>query len=125
MRNKRLKLKLVSSLAVLAAEQTLMLKVSVMLPPVGMQIREKFLVEKTASQVRFPSGKKKTFKRFRQDLHQVVVEGKRTDDLKYVMETDDNSHLFACYLVSIFGHYTQGQKSNDHHMAGNKEVMDL
>ena len=55
----------------------------------------------------------------------MVVDGRKTDDLQYVMETDDNSHLFACCLVSVFGDYAQGHPSNDHHMAGNKEVMDL
>ena len=69
--------------------------------------------------------KRENFKRFRNDLHQVVVEGKKTDDLKYVMETDDNSYLFACYLVSVFGDYAQGHQCNDQHMTGNKEVMDL
>ena len=69
--------------------------------------------------------KKKNFKRFRHDLHQVVVEGRKTDDLQYLMETDDNSHLFACYLVSVFGDCVQGHQSNDHHMTGNKEVMGL
>ena len=54
--------------------------------------------------------KKKSFKRFGQDLHRVVVEGRKTDDLQYVMETDDNSHLFECYLVSVFGDYTQGHQ---------------
>ena len=55
----------------------------------------------------------------------MVVDGRKTDDLQYVMETDDNSHLFACCLVSVFGDYARGHPSNDHHMAGNKEVMDL
>ena len=56
--------------------------------------------------------KEKSFKRFRQDLHRIV-------------ETDDNLHLFACYLVSVFGDYAQGHQSNDHHITRNKEVMDL
>ena len=47
--------------------------------------------------------KKKNFKKFKHGIAQVVVEGKNTDDLQYVMEIDDNSHLFACYLLSIFG----------------------
>ena len=54
-----------------------------------------------------------------------MVEGKNTDDLLYVMEIEDNSHLFACYLLSIFGDFTEGYRSEGHRMAGNAEVMDL
>ena len=42
--------------------------------------------------------KKKSFKRFRRDLAQVVFEGKNTDNLWYVLETEGYSHLFACFL---------------------------
>ena len=50
--------------------------------------------------------KKKNFKRFKHDIARVVVEGRNTDDLQYVVEVDDNSHLFACYLF-IFGGFTE------------------
>ena len=69
--------------------------------------------------------KKKNFKRFKHDIARVVVEGRNTDDLQYVMEIDDNSHLFACYLLSIFGDFTEGHSSEGHSMGGNAEVMDL
>ena len=69
--------------------------------------------------------KKKNFKWFKHDIARVVVEGRNTDDLQYVMEIDDNSHLFACYLLSIFGDFTEGHSSEGHSMAGNAEVMDL
>ena len=42
-----------------------------------------------------------------------------------MLETDGYSHLFACYLLSVFGTFTEGQKSESHRMAGNAEVMDL
>ena len=64
--------------------------------------------------------KKKNFERFKHDIAGVVVEGRNSDDLQYVMKIDDNSHLFACYLLSVFGDFTEG-----HSMAGNAEVMDL
>ena len=69
--------------------------------------------------------KKKSFKRFKHDIAQVAVEGRNTDDLQYVMEIDDNSHLFACYLLSIFGDFTEGHSSEGHSMAGNADVMEL
>ena len=34
-------------------------------------------------------------------------------------------HLFACYLLSIFGDFIEGHSSDGHSMAGNAEVMDL
>ena len=67
--------------------------------------------------------KRKNFKRFKRDLDQVVVHGKNTDDLQYVRETDSYTHLFACYLLSVFGTFTEGHKSASHCIAGNDEVM--
>ena len=69
--------------------------------------------------------RKKNFKRFKADLQQVLLQAKNTDDVQYVLETDGYSHLFACYLLSVFGTFTEGQKSDGHLMAGNAEVMDL
>ena len=54
-----------------------------------------------------------------------MVEGRNTDDLQYVMKVDDNSHLFVCYLLSVFSDFTEGHSSEGHSMAGNAEVMDL
>ena len=54
-----------------------------------------------------------------------MVNGKNTDDVQYVKEADSYSHVFACYLLSAFGTFTEGQKSASHCMAGNKEVMNL
>ena len=54
-----------------------------------------------------------------------MVHGKNTDDLQYVRETDSYSHLFACYLLSVFDTFTEGHKSASHCMAGNEEVMGL
>ena len=68
--------------------------------------------------------KKKNFKRFKHDLQQAVLQGKNTDDVQYVLETDGYSHPFACYLLSVFGTFTEGQNSEGHRMAGNAEVMD-
>ena len=71
------------------------------------------------------SVRKKNFKRFKHDLAQVVIEGKLTDDLQYVMGTDDNSDLYACHLLSAFGDFAEGHSSEGHRMAGNAEVMEL
>ena len=54
-----------------------------------------------------------------------MLQGRNTDDVQYVLETDGYSHLFACYLLSVFGTFTEGQKSEGHRMAGNAKVMDL
>ena len=45
--------------------------------------------------------------RVKHDIAWVVVEGRNTDDLQYLLEIDDNSHLFACYLLSIFVDFTE------------------
>ena len=86
--------------------------------------REKTLAMRTVSQVSLLK-KKKSFKKFKRDRAQVMIQGKDIDDLQYVMETDCNSHLFACYLLSVFGGFAEGHKSEAHHMSGNSEVMDL
>ena len=67
--------------------------------------------------------KRKNFKRFRQDLHQVVIEGKRTDDLQYVMEMGDNSRIYAYFLLYIFVDFTRSHRN--HYMFENKKVMAL
>ena len=67
--------------------------------------------------------KRRNFKRFRPDLHQLVIKGKNTDDLQYVMEMGDNLHIYAYFLLSIFGDFARGNK--DHNVFGNKEAMDL
>ena len=70
------------------------------------------------------SGKRKDFKRFKGDLAQVVIEGKCTDELQYIMETDV-THLYACYLIACFGGVTEALRTEGHQMIGNQEVMDL
>ena len=54
-----------------------------------------------------------------------MVKGRNTDDVQYLKEADSYPHLFACYLLSAFGIFTEGKKSASHCMAGNKEVIDL
>ena len=71
------------------------------------------------------SGKRKNFKRFKSDLAQVVIKGKCTDELQYTMETDDVTHLYACYLIACFGGITEALRTEGHQMIGNQEVMDL
>ena len=69
------------------------------------------------------SGKKKNLKRFKSDLAQVVIEGKCTDELQYIMETDDVTHFYACYLITCFGGITEALRTDQ--MIGNQDVMDL
>ena len=64
---------------------------------------------------------KKDFKRFKLDLD-VVVKGKNTDSLRYLMETEDNTQLFAYYLLSVFGSVTEALKSEGHGMTGNERL---
>ena len=52
-----------------------------------------------------------------------MIEGKRTDDLQYVMEMGDNSRLYAYFLLYVFGYFTRSHR--DHYMFENKEVMAL
>ena len=39
--------------------------------------------------------KKKSFKRFRHDLKQVVIRGKCASGLQYILETDNNPSLYT------------------------------
>ena len=48
--------------------------------------------------------KKKNFKRFKPDLQQVVLQGKNTDDVQYVLEIDGYSHLLhaiCCQFLAL------------------------
>ena len=69
--------------------------------------------------------KRMNFKKFKHNLDQVLIHGKNIDDLLYVREADSYSHLFSCYLLSVFGTFTEGHKSASHCMARNEEVMGL
>ena len=66
---------------------------------------------------------KMDFKRFSLYLEQVVVKGKNTDSLQYLMEKDHSTQLFAYYLLSVFGSATEALKSEGHSMTGNEEVV--
>ena len=68
--------------------------------------------------------KKKSFKRFRHDLEQVVIRGKCTSGLQYILETD-HKNLYASYLLSVFGDFAGAHGTVSHKMADNPEVMDL
>ena len=68
---------------------------------------------------------KKDFKWFKSDLAQAVVKGRNTDGLQYIIETDDNTHLYAYYLLFCFGSLTEALKAEGHHMTRNEEVMAL
>ena len=69
--------------------------------------------------------RKKNFKRFKHDLEQVVIKGKCTNGLQYILETDHNARLCACYLLSIFGNFIGAHGAESHKVADNLEVMDL
>ena len=67
----------------------------------------------------------KSFKRFRHDLEQVVIRGKCTSGLQYILETDNYASLCAYYLLSVFGDFTWAHGAESHKMTHNLEVMDL
>ena len=48
--------------------------------------------------------KKKNFKRFKHDLQQVVLQGRNTDDVQYVLETDGYS-TFLRAICCRFWHF--------------------
>ena len=76
------------SLAVRSAELILTLKVSVLLPESGKRLRGNVPLERTASQVMFLPEKRRTLKSSSMTSKQVVLQGKNTDDVQYVLETD-------------------------------------
>ena len=69
--------------------------------------------------------KKRTFKRFKRDLEQVVIKGRSTDGLQYVMGVDNSPSVFAPYLFSVFGDFARSHSAEGHQMGDNAEVMDL
>ena len=48
---------------------------------------------------------KRTFKKFKRDLEQIVIKGRSADSLQYVMEVDNSPSVFALYLLSVFGDF--------------------
>ena len=65
-----------------------------------------------------------TYKKFRSDLELVVMRGKETDGVRYILEMGGREEAYALYLYSIFGRYTRAE-CKDVYMSGNREVMDL
>ena len=70
---------------------------------------------------------KKDFKRFKSDLAQVVLRGRRVDEFQYILERDDYNEVCAYYMVVHFGALsgTLATTNSEHKMAVNTEVMDL
>ena len=69
--------------------------------------------------------KKRTFKKFKRDLKQVVIKGRSTNGLQFVMEVDNSPSVFALYLLSVFGDFARSHSAEGHQMGDNAEVMDL
>ena len=69
--------------------------------------------------------KKMTFKKFKRDLELVVIKGRSTDGLQYIMEVDNSLSVFALYLLSVFGDFARSHSAEGHQMGVNAEVMDL
>ena len=65
-----------------------------------------------------------TFRKFESDLELVVMRGKNTDGVQYILEMGDRKEAYALYLLIIFGDYTRADR-NELRMSGNREVMDL
>ena len=68
---------------------------------------------------------KRTFKKFKHDLEQVVIKGRSTDGLQYVMEVNNSPSVFALYLLWVFGDFARSHRAEGHQMGDNAEVMDL
>ena len=70
---------------------------------------------------------KRDFKRFKSDLAQVVLRGRRVEEFQYIFEMDDYNEVCAYYMVVHFGALsgTLATTNSEHKMAGNTEVMDL
>ena len=71
------------------------------------------------------SKKGRTIKRFKQDLEKVVCKGRVTDELRYVMEYDNRNEVYACFLLSNYGDFSEFHSVAGLAMANNPEVMDL
>ena len=69
----------------------------------------------------------KDFKRFKSDLAQVVLRGRRVEDFQYILEMDNYNEVCAYYMVVHFEALsgTLATTNSEHKMAGNTEVMDL
>ena len=69
--------------------------------------------------------KKRTFEKFKHDLKQVVIKGRSTDGLQYVIEVDNSPSVFVPHLLSVFGDYARSHSAEGHQMGDNVEAMDL
>ena len=64
-------------------------------------------------------------KKFKRDLEQVVIKGRSTGGLQFVMEVNTGPSVFALYLWSVFGDFPRSHSAEVHQMGDNAEVMDL
>ena len=64
------------------------------------------------------------YRKFKSDLELVVMRGKNTDGVQYILEMGDRKEAYAFYLFLTFGEYTRADH-NEVHMSGSREVMDL
>ena len=67
--------------------------------------------------------RRRSFKRFKQDLEQVVLKGRNTEDLRYVMEVDNREQVFASYLLMTFGDFAEAHSVDGHTMADCAKVF--
>ena len=88
-------------------------------------IRRKNLDAEDSKQGKGAVRKRKSFKRFKHDLEQVVIKGRCPDGLQYILETTNNASLYAYYLLSVFGDYFGPHHVESHGMGDNLEIMDL
>ena len=65
-----------------------------------------------------------TYRKFRSDLELIVMRGKNTDGVQYILEMGDRKEAYAFYLFLTFGEYTRADR-NEVDMSGGQEVMDL
>ena len=65
-----------------------------------------------------------SFKKFTSDLELVVMRGRNTDGVQYILEMGSRKEAYALYLIHTFGEYTRADRK-EFHMAVGREVMDL
>ena len=66
---------------------------------------------------------KVTYRKFKSDLNLVVMRGRNTESVQYVVELSEREHAYAVYLLCTYGDYARAE-NRDFLVSRNRVVMD-
>ena len=69
--------------------------------------------------------KRKNIQNFKADIESIVLQGNRSSDVQYIVESDDPDELYALWLVSCYSHRLTALSARNLLITGNSWVMEL